>query len=99
VRVELQPAVELARTLDAEEIVRFLADIEEIRIVALGILMRPPPAPPDTLLDAEQLAARLNVSTDFIYRHQKRFVKFSRREGRKLLFSSSGLDAYLKRSR
>lgn len=98
-RVELQPALELARTLDAEEIARFLADIEEIRIVALGILMRPPPAPPDRLVDIGELSARLGLSKDFIYRHKKKYAAFEKTQGGKLLWSSSGLDSYLKRAR
>jgi excisionase family DNA binding protein len=41
-------------------------------------------------------AERLGVSTDYLYRHQDEFP-FTRRIGRKLLFSSLGIDAYLKK--
>ncbi len=58
------------------------------------------PAPvastPDELVDVEEAARRLGISTEYLYRHHKKFP-FTRREGRKLLFSSAGIAEYLKK--
>jgi hypothetical protein len=95
-RTELQFALDLARTLDAAEVARFLADIEEIRVTALGVLMRPAPAPPqDELLTVAECAARMKVSREYVYQNSAEW-KFARRIGRSLRFSSKGLDAFLK---
>jgi hypothetical protein len=97
---ELQPALELAHTLGPDELPELLADLEHVRVVALSRILSPAvEARPDESLNVEEAASRLGVSADYVYRHQKRFAKFSRREGRKLLFSSAGLDLYIKRSR
>lgn len=98
-REELQAALSQARTLAPEELPRLLGDLEEIRATALARLARPAvEARPDEMLDVEQAAARMKCSTDYLYRHHRR-LPFARRIGRKLLFSSAGLDSYLKRAR
>ena len=99
-RPELIRVLDLAQTLAPDELAVLLGELETIRIIAHGRLNAPAvETRPDESLTVKQAAKRLGVSSDFVYRNQKRFAKFSRREGRKLLFSSSGLDAYLKRSR
>ena len=98
-RSELQPALTLAREIPTEELLRFLGDIEEVRATALGRLAAPAAAArPDELLDVSEAAQRLGVSPDYLYRHSRQFP-FTRRMGRKLLFSSAGLDNYLRRAR
>jgi excisionase family DNA binding protein len=98
-RQELESALDAAKTLTVSELPELLGDLEQIRAVAMARLMTPTiAARPDELLSVEQTAARLNVSEDYLYRHSTKF-KFARRIGRKLLFSSSGLDAYLRKSR
>jgi hypothetical protein len=98
-RPELQPALDLATTLARSDLPSFLGAVEEIRVVALARLASPPvEARLDQLLDVPQAAARLNVSENYLYRNSRR-LPFTRRVGRKLLFSSSGLDLYLKKSR
>jgi hypothetical protein len=99
VRREFEPILELAKTIPVEEVAHFLADLEEIRVTALGVLMRPVPAPPDRLIDIHELSARIGVGVDCIYRNKKRYAAFARPQGKKLLWSSSGLDAYLKKSK
>jgi excisionase family DNA binding protein len=99
VRPELQAALKLARELDAADLPYFLGELETVRVTAQARLAsRPVSAPPDQLLEVPEAAHRLGVSPDYVYRHSKQFP-FTRREGRKLLFSSSGLDSYLKKSR
>jgi hypothetical protein len=97
-RAELQTVLTLARTLDAAEVADFLGDLETIRVVALGVLMKPQPAPLDELLDIKECARRMHTSKDWLYRHSDK-LKFARRVGRKLLFSSAGLNDYLRKSR
>lgn len=60
----------------------------------------PDPAPPatDRFLDVETAAARLGVSTQWLYRHHRQYG-FTRHVGRQLRFSEVGLAAYLARPR
>ncbi len=98
-RRELEPLLVLAKTLPPEELPQLCADLELVRVTALSRIAAPAvQAKPDELLDVPQAAARLNVSENYLYRHSRR-LPFTRRVGRKLLFSSSGLDSYLKKSR
>lgn len=93
---ELQPARELAERLPREELPQFLGELETIRVIATARLASPMIEQRDELLEVPEAAARLSCSTDYLYRNSKR-LPFVRRLGRKLLFSSAGLDAYLKR--
>jgi predicted DNA-binding transcriptional regulator AlpA len=94
-RVSLTAALNEARTLAPPELPRLLGDLEEIRAVAIARLSSPAiETRPDELLDVEQAAARLHVSQAYLYRSARRFP-FARRIGRKLLFSSVGIDKYL----
>jgi excisionase family DNA binding protein len=95
--IELETALIAARTLPAEELPKLLGALEEVRCTALARLSAPTQRRnPDELIDVEQAAERLCMSRDYIYRHHNRFP-FTRRIGRKLLFSSIGLDEYLHR--
>lgn len=98
-RAELQEALDLAATLDAADVPAFLADLEHVRMVAFARIVTPALAPPDRLIDIKELSDRLGVSEDFIYRNQAKYKSFARRQGKKLLFSASGLDSYLRKSR
>lgn len=93
-----QPILTLARELHPADVPEFLASLEHIRIVALGVLMRPAAAAPDELLDITEASRRLNVSENYLYRNSAKF-RFARRIGRKLLFSSAGLAEYLRKQR
>ncbi len=96
-RSELQPALHLAEKLSLEEVAAFLGELEQIRVTALTRLSSPVVASqPDELLDVCATAKRLGVSHDYLYRHQRKFP-FARRIGRKLLFSSVGLEKFLAR--
>ncbi len=97
VRHELEAALVAARTLLPEELPEFLGALEEVRCTALARLSGPPAQrSPDELLDVERAAERLCTSRDYLYRHHDRFP-FTRRIGRKLLFSSAGMDEFLRR--
>ena len=97
-RQELQLILKVARELPPDDLPHFLAEVEEIRYTALFRLSAPshtPSAEPDQLLTVEEASHRLGMSQDYVYRHSKEFP-FTRRIGRKLLFSSSGIDRYIK---
>jgi predicted DNA-binding transcriptional regulator AlpA len=48
----------------------------------------------DQLLDIKEASRKLKVSVDYLYRHKDDYP-FTRRMGRKLLFSSRGIDEYI----
>jgi excisionase family DNA binding protein len=98
VRDELQFALRAARDLPAEELPRLLGEIEEVRCTAMARLATPAPvqsAGSDELLSVEEASRRLGVSKDYLYRHGSEFP-FTRRMGRKLLFSSLGIEKHIK---
>lgn len=97
-REELQPVLTIAQSLPAEELPRLLGDLEEVRATAMLRLATPPAPANDELLDIEEAARRLAISEGYLYRHHKQFP-FTRRLGRRLLFSSAGIHEYLKRRR
>jgi excisionase family DNA binding protein len=98
-RPQLTEALSLAKSLPAEELPRFLGELEEIRSTALVRLTMAQAEPrPDENVTVEVAAKRLGVSKSYLYHHHKKF-RFARREGGRLLFSSAGLDSYLRRAR
>jgi len=52
--------------------------------------------PADCLLTAEEVAQRLQVTKEYVYRHASRYP-FTVREGRYVRFSQHGLSRYLER--
>jgi predicted DNA-binding transcriptional regulator AlpA len=97
VRQELQVALGLARNLPTDSLAEFLGQIEIIRITAFARLTSPTLETNDHLLNVEEASKRLNVSEDWLYRHHEQ-LPFTRRQGRKLLFSSNGINQSLKKS-
>lgn len=96
-RDELQCALSAARQLPREELPKLLGELEEIRCIAMARLTAPAPSQPrpDEFLDVATAAARLGISEDYLYHHHREYP-FTRREGRKLLFSSLGIDQYIR---
>jgi hypothetical protein len=98
-RQELQPVLALAQTLPSADLPSLLGALEEIRVTALARIVVPTvEGRPDESLTIDQAHKRLGVSKGYLYRHWQEF-KFARQEGRKVLFSSNGLDLYLRKSR
>jgi len=97
VRDEILCALRLAKELPSEQLARFLGDIEEVRCTALARLSSTP-APrasePDQLLTVMDASQKLGVSRDYLYRHSHDF-SFTRRMGRKLLFSKIGIERHI----
>lgn len=97
-RGELQAALTIARSVPAEELPRLLGDLEEVRATALLRLSGPTmPVAKDELLAIEEASRRLSVSRGYLYRHHQQFP-FTRRVGRKLLFSAHGIDQHIRRT-
>jgi excisionase family DNA binding protein len=98
-RRELEAALKLARELPASELPDFLGSLETIRVIGLARITTPAvEARPDELLTVGEVSKRMHVSKDFVYTRGRRWP-FCRPQGRKLLFSSNGLDNYLRRAR
>jgi len=94
---KLQPVLELAQGLSLEDVPRLLGDLEEIRATAMARLMTPAPAAqPDELIEVDEASHRLGVSADYLYHTHSR-LPFTRRQGRKLLFSAQGIEQYIRR--
>jgi excisionase family DNA binding protein len=99
VRREIENLLALAKTLAPDDLPVFLGELEVARVTALARIAAPAAeARPDELLDVDEASARLHVSRDYLYRHHKR-LPFARRMGKRLLFSSAGLDSYLRKAR
>jgi excisionase family DNA binding protein len=97
-RQELQLILKIAQELPCDELPSLLGEIEQVRYTAIARLSVPshePSSDPDQLLDVEEAAKRMSMSKDYLYRHKDKYP-FTRREGRKVLFSSSGIDRYIK---
>ena len=92
----LESLLEQARTVSPAEIPAFLGGIEVARTTALARLSAPSPAPrqADELLGVDQAATRLGVGVDYLYRNHRKF-SFTRREGRRLLFSANGIAEHI----
>lgn len=96
-RAELQSVLNSIAELDRDRLPELLGELEVIRATCqIKLSASVPGASHDELLAVDAAAERLGVSTDYLYRHQDKFP-FSRRMGRKLLFSSLGIDAYLRK--
>jgi excisionase family DNA binding protein len=95
-RNELQTVLIAVRELPVDELPRLLGELEEIRCTAIARLSAPAPVPlEDQLLDVEVAAQRLGVSKDYLYRHHAE-LPFTRRMGKALRFSISGMEKWLR---
>jgi len=97
---ELEAVLNRARALAAEDIPRFLGELETIRAIAWSRLTATAPATKqagDELVDIEEAARRLGVSSSFLYRNHGKFA-FSRRVGRSLRFSSQGIQSHIEQT-
>ena len=90
----------VARELPAGELPNFIGQLESVKAAAWARLSAPAqtPAEHDELLSVEVAADRLGVSRDYLYRHHSQY-SFTRRQGRKLLFSASGIEKHIRQQR
>jgi hypothetical protein len=97
---ELEAVLSRARALAADELPRFLGELETIRAVAWSRLTATAPVTQqgrDELIDIEEAARRLGVSISFLYRNHGVYA-FSRRVGRSLRFSSQGIQNHIEQT-
>lgn len=89
-----------ARELPAEELPDFIGRLESIKATAWARLIAPASAPQehDELLSVEAAAERLGISKDYLYRHHSQYA-FTRKAGRKLLFSALGIEKHIRQQR
>jgi excisionase family DNA binding protein len=87
----------LAREVTPEELPNLIGQLESAKAIAWARLTVPTTVQTehDELLAVTEAARRLGVSEDYLYGHHHEYP-FTRRQGRKLLFSASGLQKYLK---
>jgi hypothetical protein len=86
-----------ARELPPEDLPEFIGQLETAKVLAWSRLTSPGPCSQvhDELLSVAEAARRLGVSEDYLYGHSQDYP-FTRRQGRKLLFSSLGIDRYIR---
>jgi hypothetical protein len=99
-RTELQIVLASVREMTAEELPHLIGELESVKATAWARLSAPSPTPQqhDDLLDIEAAAERLGVSKDYLYRNHSK-LSFTRRMGKRLLFSSLGIDRHIKQAR
>jgi hypothetical protein len=90
----------VAREIPAEELPELIGQLEAVKATAWARLSAPAPAMDshDELLSVEVAAERLGVSKDYLYRHSQEYA-FTRRQGRKLLFSALGIEKHIRQQR
>lgn len=90
----------VARELPAGELPNFIGELEAVKATAWARLASPSPSAQehDELLEVEVAAQRLGVSKDFLYRHSREYP-FTRKLGRKLLFSALGIEKHIRQQR
>ena len=96
-RNALQLVLNAARDLPAEELPSLIGELEVVKATAWARLTSPAPTQSDhdQLLSVPEAARRLGVSEDYLYTHHREYA-FTRRQGRKLLFSALGIDKFIK---
>jgi hypothetical protein len=97
----LQKVLDEAQSLAPEELAALLGELRTIELIAQGRMqaaIRPANfSRGEEWLTVEEVSERMHKSRDWIYRHSAAWP-FTRRAGRTLLFSSTGLDVFLKKS-
>jgi predicted DNA-binding transcriptional regulator AlpA len=96
-RKDLESALKIARNLNVQELPEFLGELEQVRVVAFARLAAPVFMEPqiDRQLEVDEAAKLLGMSEDYLYRHHREFP-FTRREGRRLLFSLIGIQKHIR---
>ena len=99
-RRELQFVLDNLLLIPHEQLPELYGELELLRATVWQRLSAPavPPIGHDELLDVSQASERLGCSRDYLYRHHHQ-LNFTRRLGRKLVFTSLGIDSYIKTRR
>ena len=88
-------------TLDAllEQLADAIAERVTARLNGNGAAGKEPPSVPETLLTAQEAAARLHVAPRWLYRHAARLPFTVRLAPRVVRFREAGLRTWLERQR
>jgi hypothetical protein len=94
--VKPEDILRAARELPPGDLPDLIGRLEAAKATAWARLSAAPPVTQehDELLSVEVAAERLWVSRDYLYRHHEDYP-FTRRQGRKLLFSALGIDKHI----
>lgn len=99
VRQSLDAVLKAARESHAEDLPDLIGKLEAIKAIAWARLTVPTPAPAhDELIAVTEAAHRLGISENYLYTHHREYP-FTRRQGRKLLFSAAGIERYIQQNR
>jgi hypothetical protein len=91
--------LQFANNSSQEELPNFIGQLEQAKATAWARLQAPTAQQGhDELLDVTEAARRLGIGVDYLYRHASEYL-FTRRQGRKLLFSAQGLDKHIRQQR
>jgi hypothetical protein len=95
---KLDAILEAARELPLEELPDLIGQLETAKATAWARLAMPANGAHghDELLDVEAAATRLGISKGYLYRHHSQYP-FTRRQGRKLLFSAHGIEKHIQK--
>ena len=90
----------VARELPTGELPSFIGELEAVKATAWARLSAPASSlvEHDELVSVEVAAERLGVGRDYLYRHHSQY-SFTRRTGRKLLFSAQGIEKHIREKR
>lgn len=85
-----------AGELPAQDLPDLIGLLETAKATAWARITAPTSIQPqhDELLNVTEAARRLGISEDYLYSHHKDY-NFTRRQGKKLLFSALGIDRYI----
>src|SRR6185312_6160196 len=98
-RSELQNVLESLRGMTPEQLPNLLGELEVIRTTAMMRLTSSAQTPQaDKLIGIDEAADRLGISKDYLYRHKGEYP-FLKRMGGKILFSSAGIEAFIRKNR
>jgi excisionase family DNA binding protein len=98
---KLDEVLKAAQELPPEDLPALIGQLAQAHATALARLTAPSRAAQaehDELLNVTEAARRLGISEDYLYSHSREYP-FTRRQGRKLLFSALGIDKYIRQQR
>ena len=88
--------LQAAREAALEDLPVLIGQLEAAKATAWARLTAPAPAQEhDELLNVSEAARRLGISEDYLYAHHREYP-FTRRQGRKLLFSALGINKHIR---
>jgi hypothetical protein len=89
-----------AREATLEELPGLIGELEAAKATAWARLTASASTQPehDELINVPEAARRLGISEDYLYGHHREYP-FTRRQGRKLLFSALGIDRHIRQNK